>query len=97
MNVNIPQHSSPRGFPPEAKTDVSANNPNDYETLSLSERTIPEVAASDGIYDFAPEMSGKRDEYDYESPYWLPSDQKAELLSQFRKLRTQSIAQKDLT
>ena len=96
MNVNIPQHSSPRGFPPEAKTDVSAKDLNNYETLSLSEGMMTEVAASDGIYDFPPEMSGKRDEYDYESSYWLPSDQKAELLSQFRKLRMHSVAQKDL-
>ena len=34
--------------------------------------------------------------YDYESPYWAPADKKTELLSQFRKLRIQSVAQKDL-
>ena len=34
--------------------------------------------------------------YNYESPYWLPSNEEAELLSQFKDLRMRSVAQKDL-
>ena len=34
--------------------------------------------------------------YNYESPYWLPSNEEAELLSQFKELRMQSVSQQDL-
>ena len=49
-----------------------------------------------GTYDYAGQEDGPIDEYDYENPYWVPADKKAELLNQFRKLRIQSVTQKDL-
>ena len=34
--------------------------------------------------------------YDDESPYWIPSNEERELMSQFSRLRIQSISHKDL-
>ena len=68
---------------------------NEYESASLT----PPVEESEAlkVYDYVPhEASKDDDEYDYESPYWAPSDKKAELLSQFKKLRIQSVTQKEL-
>ncbi len=36
------------------------------------------------------------DEYDYESPYWAPADKRTGLLSQLRKLKINSVTQKDI-
>ena len=46
-------------------------------------------------YDYTTGPGGS-DEYDYENPYWAPAEEKEGLLTQFRKLKIQSIAQKDL-
>ena len=35
-------------------------------------------------------------DYDYGSPYWIPSNEERELMSQFGRLRIQSITHKDL-
>ncbi len=66
----------------------------EYETASL-----PPSPEGNEVYDYVPQESHEArndDEYDYESPYWAPADKKSELLSQFRKLRLRSAAQKDI-
>ena len=47
-------------------------------------------------YDYTTAPGGSDDEYDYENPYLAPAEEKEGLLTQFRKLKIQSIAQKDL-
>ena len=54
------------------------------------------ACANEGnTYDY---ISGRneRDDYDYESPYWEPSDKKTELLKQFKKLKIPSVREKDI-
>ena len=46
-------------------------------------------------YDYTTGPGGS-DEYDYENPYLAPAEEKEGLLTQFRKLKIQSIARKDL-
>lgn len=60
------------------------------------EAKLQESEKAVSTYDYAGQEDGSDDEYDYESPYWAPADRKAELLNQFRKLRIQSVTQKDL-
>ena len=36
------------------------------------------------------------DFYDYDSPYWMPSNEERELMTQFKKLRIPNISQKEL-
>ena len=54
-----------------------------------------EYESAEYVYDYIPQASND-DDYDYESPYWVPADQKTELLSQFRKLRIPSVALKEI-
>ncbi len=84
---------------PEAATaDDTTDKPNEYETISPSENySVPHEAKTvEEAYDYAPELSKNDDEYDYENPYWAPANKRTELLRQFRKLRIQSVAQKEL-
>lgn len=88
---------------------MSAINPvfgnTEYESASLSPSSKQEeVDNSTGLplphgeviaYEYSPQSSAD-DEYDYECPYWAPADMRSELLSQFRKLRMPSVAQKEL-
>ena len=38
----------------------------------------------------------KVDDYDYESPYWCPSNEEKELMAQFKKLRIRIISGREL-
>lgn len=65
----------------------------------VTTKNSSEIAPKDDfeLYDYIPtNFEGDTDIYDYESPYWMPSHKKMELLTQFRKLRIQSVSQKDL-
>ena len=79
---------------------------NDEEGDDSSERVergkqLQELASSfacgnEGeVYDYIP-VWNDRDDYDYESPYWEPSDKKSELLKQFKKLKIPSVKEKDI-
>ena len=78
-------------------TDDTTDNQNEYEVVSSSEACSSQEASKvEEVYDYVPKMSRNDDEYDYESPYWAPADKRTELFRQFKKLRIQSIAQKEL-
>ena len=93
---HIPKdHSLVQAAKDKPRDSVTSNKShNEYETVSLSGEIAPKDIVE--VYDFTPAKTSEKDEYDYESPYWLPSDQKAELLDQMKKLRIPSVAQKDL-
>ena len=44
-------------------------------------------STNDDTYDYAGRHGKNGDVYDYEIPYWKPSNEKTELLSQITKLR----------
>ncbi len=81
QHQNIPKETS-------TLTEVTEN----CDTISVSSH----AEKITGVYDYARKDNGHDDEYDYESPYWEPADKKTELLSQFRKLKIKSVAQKDI-
>ena len=75
--------------------------PDNYElagSQASKDSELTQTSDSNGegyVYDYAPQAAGE-DEYDYESPYWKPSNEKAKLLEQFQKIRVRSIPQEDL-
>lgn len=81
------------------ETTNTANQSTEYDSTTLSPSCDPKEALLPDIdetaYDYIP-RDAEDDEYDYECPYWEPADKKNQLLSQFRKLRLPSVAQKEL-
>lgn len=50
-----------------------------------------------GSYDYVPcHGDVTSNQYDYDSPFWKPSDQEVELLEQFETLRIQSVSNEEL-
>ena len=81
-------------FPFDGKKLESKLPKNDYDTASLPSNKADE-AMSEEVYDYT-QSEAIFDDYDYESPYEKPSDEKTKLIKQFRKLRISSIMQKEL-
>ena len=50
-----------------------------------------------GAYEFSPKsLDSGEDDYDYDTPYWAPSNEEKELLLQLKKLRIPSVRNEDL-
>lgn len=62
----------------------------DHDNNSIALSVIPEE------YDYTPTLDATRGDYDYESAYEEPSDEKAKLLELFKKLAIRSIPKEEL-
>lgn len=91
---NIPEEYLIPAARPVKSMDTEASSKRNE--LPLCVLTSEVAAETEGTYDYIRETGGNDQYYNYESPYFLPSNQKTELLSQFKKLRMLSVAHKDL-
>ena len=64
-------------------------------SIGMESEYFNDTDSVEHAYDYTTTPTGS-DEYDYENPYWAPAEEKEGLLTQFRKLKIQSIAQKDV-
>ena len=62
------------------------NTKHEYDSLS-------QESGEDNAYDYVRDNDA---DYDYESPYWLPSSDVGELLEQFRKLKIHGISSQNI-
>ena len=79
--------------------EIDGENCREYDYAKNGETQYEEYdnpLSPDEAKEFKFTPTEDEDFYDYDSPYWMPSNEERELMTQFKKLRIPNISQKEL-